>query len=323
MKQMRIIASGLLVLLLGLLGNGVVSADSPWDQTDVDPHHDWTVDFSTKIQVGSASNESIYVRDSVGNRYRLEVQLTDDRESVVIKAPQEGYQPGVTYELVITDEVKSAEGTPMEEAVTMVFTVGDSPEYPEYSAKEIDYFTEIAIGSEWQDGDIPIRKWEDDPRIKVYGNPTSQDQAEVEEVIGDVNNLQDQIDLQLVEEDPSIEVYYAPISEFDKYVTNPKPGNWGLFYYWMKNGYTIYKSKILIATDVTNQAERSHLLREELTQTLGLPRDSKKYADSMFYQDWTTTQEFSDLDQALVRMLYDDRIHVGMTRDEVVDILSE
>jgi hypothetical protein len=50
--------------------------------------------------------------------------------------------------------------------------------------------------------------------------------------------------------------------------------------------------------------EQKHLLREELTQSLGLVNDSWKYKNSIFYQGWTTTTEYSDIDRELIDILY-------------------
>ena len=47
-----------------------------------------------------------------------------------------------------------------------------------------------------------------------------------------------------------------------------------------------------------------HLLREELTQSLGLFNDSWDYPESIFYQCWTTTTEYAPIDRELIDMLY-------------------
>lgn len=55
-----------------------------------------------------------------------------------------------------------------------------------------------------------------------------------------------------------------------------------------------------------NEGEQKHLLREELTQSLGLFNDSPKYRESIFYDGWTTTTEYSDLDREPIQMLYNE-----------------
>jgi hypothetical protein len=53
-----------------------------------------------------------------------------------------------------------------------------------------------------------------------------------------------------------------------------------------------------------DETSHKHLLREELTQSLGLFNDSWEYPESIFYQGWTTTTEFAPIDRELIDMLY-------------------
>ena len=76
--------------------------------------------------------------------------------------------------------------------------------------------------------------------------------------------------------------------------------NWGYF--------QIYNNEGLMYVDVTRASNdenaQKHLLREELTQSLGLCNDSYKYDNSIFYQGWTTTTEYAPIDRELIDMLY-------------------
>ncbi|SIS42338.1 DUF2927 domain-containing protein [Salimicrobium flavidum] len=319
MKYRSLVMAVLFMGLAVFAGSMGVAAASPWDETGVAPDYDWTVEFNTELDEQSVNGNTIYVEDKDGNPIATTVELKENGEAVLVEAPEEGYRSGATYNLHVAEGISSATGRLLEKEVTMQFEI---EKLPEYSEKEMAYFEEIAFGSEWGSSDIPLRKWESDPRIKVHGNPTEEDMNSLNSVIDDVNSLQESIDLKLVENNANIDVYYVPLDEFDQYVTNPKGGNWGLFYYWTGDRYVIDRSKILIATDFPDQGERSHLVREELTQTLGLTRDSETYPESMFYQHWTTTQEFLDIDEKLIQMLYDDRIDPGMNREEARSALD-
>ena len=54
-------------------------------------------------------------------------------------------------------------------------------------------------------------------------------------------------------------------------------------------------------TSITGQ---KHLLREELTQSLGLKNDTYDYPESIFYQNWTEITDFAPIDRRLIDMLY-------------------
>ena len=70
------------------------------------------------------------------------------------------------------------------------------------------------------------------------------------------------------------------------------------------------------------QETRSHVIREELTQALGLMRDSNSRPDSIFYQEWSPLTEYSDIDREVIRILYLDDVAAGMTRDEVLALFA-
>ena len=82
--------------------------------------------------------------------------------------------------------------------------------------------------------------------------------------------------------------------------------NWGVF--WIKrNNETIVSSKIFIDTKRPRSLlQQKHLLREELTQSLGFSNDSYKYENSIFQQRWTEVTEFSQIDKEIIKLHYNE-----------------
>ena len=68
--------------------------------------------------------------------------------------------------------------------------------------------------------------------------------------------------------------------------------------------------------------ERSHLIQEELTQSLGLFKNSQHNPDSIFYQGWSATGGYASIDSLTIRLLYLPQLLPGMTRSEVLDLFS-
>lgn len=191
-----------------------------------------------------------------------------------------------------------------------------------YTAEQINYFLEVALGSEFGSRDAIIRKWSGSVRIRVNGTPTSEDLRSLNAVISDINGLAQGIHLQLDSNNPNIELYFAPKSQFSRIDPNYQPVNLGYFWSgWNQN--TLNRATVLISTTGVTQTERSHLIREELTQSLGLMRDSYRYPDSIFYQGWTDPTQFSAIDKVLIQMLYRPEVRAGMTRSQVVSALRE
>lgn len=190
-----------------------------------------------------------------------------------------------------------------------------------YTESEIEYFKEIALGTEYGNNQEVIRKWNTDIRIKVNGSPNERDIQTLNRVISDLNLIiGDKINISIVSDNENININFVPLSEFS--ICDAVPGNWGYFNTKWKNN-VIYEASICIATDkLVYQEERSHMIREELTQSLGLMKDSNKYRDSIFYQGYTATQEYSQMDIKIIEILYSDEIKPGMGKEEIELILK-
>lgn len=189
-----------------------------------------------------------------------------------------------------------------------------------YSRAALDYFMEVAFGNEFSNNPDTnyIRKWANVMRLKVLGSPTAADLAAVDRIVAELNRLMGgQMQIARVTQDANATIYFVPEAEFTTYDPQYVPRNLGFFRVWWNQKLEIQRARILISTTGINQRERSHLIREELTQSLGLMNDADTYRDSTFYQGWTDTQEFTMLDRDLIRMLYDGRVRAGMTRDRV------
>ncbi len=191
----------------------------------------------------------------------------------------------------------------------------DTP--PAYTAAEVDYFVDIALGSEFGATTPEVHKWLNDVRISVNGVPTPGDLAALDEVLADLNALLDPIEVLRDDATPNVELHFAPLDELDDILPQYQAGNWGFVWVWWSGGGGITQAVVLIASDVTDATERAHLIREELTQGLGLLNDSYEYPDSIFQQAFTTVTEYAPIDEAVIEILYDGRIVPLMTEAEV------
>ena len=189
------------------------------------------------------------------------------------------------------------------------------------SAEALEYFLEVALGVEYGSSSQVILKWSRDPTIQVHGTPTADDLDTLSRVISELNELVGGIRLDLVQENATVDIHFEPESRFASILPDYVSGNQGFFWTWW-DGPEIVRAKVLIASDqAVSQVARSHLIREELTQALGLMQDSYRYPKSIFYAGWTTVTEYADIDREVIRMLYVDSVAAGMTRDQVMSLL--
>lgn len=192
-----------------------------------------------------------------------------------------------------------------------------------YTDEQKEYFYEIALNAEYGDNSNKTKKWQMDPKIKTYGNPTDEDLGTLDKVIDELNNglIHDGVALQLAASNANVDIHFVPEAEFGDIEPRYVQGNKGFFWVWW-NSYLINRARILISTTGVTQIERSHLIREELTQSLGLMNDSYKYTDSIFYQGWTDTETYADIDKAVIQILYDPNILPNKSYLELKDIVD-
>jgi Protein of unknown function (DUF2927) len=156
----------------------------------------------------------------------------------------------------------------------------------------------------------------------VLGDPTARDRTALGNVIDDLNGIIDAVELSLVETDPNVQIYFAPEAEFVSILPQYVPVNMGFVYVWWDGSGAMTNAVILISTTGITSEERAHLIREELTQSLGLLNDSPLYEDSIFQIEWTTTNRFAPIDRALIEMLYRPELVPGMTIADALEALA-
>lgn len=181
-----------------------------------------------------------------------------------------------------------------------------------------NYFYEIAFDAEYG-GNQRIHKWTTPLTITIQGMPTQKDRATLKQVVAELEALTG-LSIKYGNHG-NVSLYFVPSSQFNTIEPNYRPGNIGFF--WTRwEDHRITEATILIASKGITQQERSHLIREELTQALGLMKDSNRYPDSIFYADWTKTQSYSRRDKTVIRTLYSPYIRAGMTRSRVEQVLK-
>ena len=226
--------------------------------------------------------------------------------------------PEVQYNPLASRQVEP----PSVEVLGSRIELGDEFAGPAYGQEAIDYLTEVGFGVEYGSSSTVLHKWTEDVNLRIYGSPTPADVAVLTQVVSELNELISGIELTLNDGPADLEVHFAPESQFQSIETHYIPVNYGFFRVWWDHEGAIYQGRILVASEGITQQERSHLIREEVTQSLGLFRDSWDYPDSIFYQGWTATGEYASIDGPTIRLLYQPQLLPGMTKLEVRKLLS-
>jgi hypothetical protein len=177
----------------------------------------------------------------------------------------------------------------------------------QFSKMERDYFNKIAKSSEYN-GSCEISRWTSDMKIYVKGDKPDYLMDELNRVVSELNEIIDPIDIVLVdnEDESNYQILFGSEQEYNNFKPGSKehtPNNWGLFI--INSGKEIRRGTMYVdIEEITRDDAQKHILREELTQALGLSNDSYDYPESIFYQGWTETTEYTELDKELIQMMY-------------------
>ncbi len=195
--------------------------------------------------------------------------------------------------------------------------------------KTIAYFKEIALGFEFGGSSEITRKWKIEMKILIEGNPTNQLSKELDRVVSELNELATDgfhISLTNNENEANFKVFLGSGDEYAiKYPAEAQyvNSNFGLFNILWNTQNELIGGHMYVDIYRTDIIHQKHLLREELTQSLGLGKDSDLYPDSIFQQSWTGTNEYSEIDKKIIYLLYHPDMKVGLNSETVEPVLRK
>jgi hypothetical protein len=198
-----------------------------------------------------------------------------------------------------------------------------------YQREVLNYFVDVALGFEFGNASRITRKWKTEIKIFIGGDKTIEMLTELDRIIGEIEDLTDQLSFSITE-DTLQSNYYLFLGSGEEFAKRFPPAqqhiasNWGLFYVYFNGASELYSAVMYVDVYRTNSAAgRKHLLREEFTQSLGLARDSDKYPQSIFYGPWTTVTEYASIDRDLIRVLYHPAMVTGLNELSVRNLFSD
>lgn len=198
-----------------------------------------------------------------------------------------------------------------------------------YDRSVIEYFSEIALGFEFGGGEEITRKWNMDMKIFVGGNKKAELMTELQSIIAEINGLAtDGFDMSIVTDSLQSNFYiflgtgddYGEMYPAEAYLV---ASNYGLFAVYYDASNHFYNGHMYVDIVRAELSAQKHLLREELTQSLGLAKDSPLYPKSIFQEAWTTTNTYEDIDKDLIRLLYHPQMQVGLNETQVEELLTQ
>jgi hypothetical protein len=198
----------------------------------------------------------------------------------------------------------------------------------EYQTDVIDYFKEIALGFEFGNASRITRRWSNDMKIFVGGSPTPELLTELDIIVDDIMSLTTtSFSIEMVS-DSAQSNYYIYFGSGNSYseifpsLAGLVDSNWGLFNIFWNGSNELHTGYMYVDIYRASSVEQKHLLREELTQSLGLAKDSSLYSESIFQQAFSTkVTEYAEIDKDLIRLLYHPDMRTGLNIIQVDGVL--
>jgi hypothetical protein len=198
-----------------------------------------------------------------------------------------------------------------------------------YQQDVISYFKDVALGFEYGSASPITRKWKKDIRIFAGGAVTPTLTNEIQVVADELNDLiTDDLTVEIVTEREQANVFiffgsgeeYGTMFPVDSKLAKSNSGVYRIF--WNKQN-EITSGRIFVNTTKIGIVEQRHVIREELTQALGLGRDSFMFPESIFQSSYTTPTQYADVDKEIIRLLYHPKISIGLRAEEVEAVLTD
>lgn len=193
-----------------------------------------------------------------------------------------------------------------------------------YSMAELQYFMDTAYGNDVEKGHTDrLLKWTGNVKIRLNGDYDKEDSLYAVRVVRELNAIIEPIDLSIVAENPNIEVHFLRQRDFKVVNHRLADMKFAGFSYnrWLRS---LRSATIVINKGILERDYRNHLIREELTQCMGLFFDSYTYPKSIFQEDqiyWNLP--YDTIDIKLIELLYNDGLPSGLKKSEFRSMLME
>ena len=174
-----------------------------------------------------------------------------------------------------------------------------------YSQETVEYFDEVAMGTEDGRRYDHITRYTTDVKIYMEGHQPQYIVDELNSIVSELNGIINTVDVQVTNSKSDANMVIS-IGSLDK-IKNEYPVFKNTIYQNANAGFSIgmnYSNVFLNTNNIRSVQHAKHVLREELTQAMGLTNDSYKYPESVFYEGVSEVTEYAPIDRELIDILY-------------------
>lgn len=311
-----------LVFLLALaMIFGLLACKTPAAQSDAEPTAATVAAESVAATVVSAAptaqptqapTELTINPESATNAPADTTDATATQVTEVTAAPTEataatatGEDPTQTPPTVAPTEMPTEDTTPHSE----LYVPGVSQD------KMVTYFNEVVLDMEYTDGDATVvQKWEQPISYRIDGVPNHKDAQIISALSKQLNSVEGFPGIRAATGlEQNVTISFLHKEEFDTqfaHMLNGEPADGAAQFWFYNQTNNIYSGRIGYNKDAAQEI-RNSVIPEEIVNLLGI-NDTTLREDSITYQNGSAVTELSDVDWAIIRLLYNPRIECGM-----------
>lgn len=126
------------------------SAEHWEEQENVPTDKQWTIHFNLPVDLSTVSSDYIQVVNEDGEREAVTVHIGIDPKSVIVQAPQGGYDSGKTYYLLISQHIQSSSSKLLDAPISMKFTIANNT---------TSQFEVMSGGLKYVDAGLQVKDW--------------------------------------------------------------------------------------------------------------------------------------------------------------------
>ncbi len=195
-----------------------------------------------------------------------------------------------------------------------------------YSDKTVDTFLNHSFGTANGESGRVVRKWNQDIRIKIHGEPDADDKKFLQANIRQLTPLLNSTKISIIDEGQegaNMHIHFIPRSQFSAVAPQYKPyrrSPSGFWWGFWNNDSELTQATLLLDLN-TNTINRHNQLLRLLMGAVGLMSNFIGDKESVYAS--ATLTAFSSLDLDRIQLLYETSVLCGMTKEQAQNQIQQ
>ena len=191
----------------------------------------------------------------------------------------------------------------------------------------ISYYNEVVLDAEFSSGSgnaSLVQKWVSPIYYIVNGSPTQADLDVLYDYVQWLNSIPGFPGMVETKADAQadLRINFCTYSQMINILGNNFYGCDGGVTFWYNGQNQIYQENICIRNDIS-QTVRNSVILEEIYNGLGPVQDTWLRTDSIIYAGYSEPQSLTEIDELLLKLLYDPQIKCGMNAAQCETVIRK